>query len=91
MIHLNDGSPYHPDSITQKWGRFMAKHGLKHIRLHDLRHSCATSMVANNVDTKTVQTRMGHSSYKTTMDLYVHRTQAMDEKAAEIMDSIVCQ
>ena len=90
VIHLNDGSPYHPDSITQKWGRFMAKHGLKHIRLHDLRHSCATSMVANNVDTKTVQTRMGHSSYKTTMDLYVHRTQAMDEKAAEIMDSIVC-
>lgn len=90
VIHLKDGSPYHPDSLTQKWDRFMAKHSLKHIRLHDLRHSCATSMVANNVDPKTVQKRLGHSSYKTTMDLYVHRTQAMDEHAAEIMDSIIC-
>ena len=91
VIHLKDGSPYHPDSLTQKWDRFMAKHGLKHIRLHDLRHSCATSMVANNVDGKTVQKRLGHASYKTTYDLYVHRTQAMDDHAAEIMDSIVCK
>ena len=91
VIHLKDGSPYHPDSLTQKWDRFMDKHGLKHIRLHDLRHSCATSMVANNVDTKTVQTRMGHSSSKITMDLYVHTTSAMDNNAAEIMDSIVCK
>ncbi len=89
VIHLKDGSPYHPDSLTQKWSRFMAKHGLKHIRLHDLRHSCATSMVANNVDTKTVQKRLGHASYKTTMDLYVHRTQSMDDKAAEIMDQVI--
>ena len=89
VIHLKNGSPYHPDSLTQKWDRFMDKHGLKHIRLHDLRHSCATSMVANNVDTKTVQKRMGHSSYKTTMDLYVHRTQAMDDKAAAVMDQVI--
>ena len=46
-------------------------------------------MVANNVDTKTVQKRMGHSSYKTTMDLYVHRTQAMDDKAATVMDQVI--
>ena len=91
VIHLKDGSPYHPDSLTQKWDRFMTKHGLKHIRLHDLRHSCATSMVANHVDGKTVQQRLGHASYKTTYDLYVHRTQAMDDHAAEIMDNIVCK
>lgn len=90
VIHLKDGSPYHPDSLTQKWDRFMAKHSLKHIRLHDLRHSCATSMFANNIDPKTVQTRMGHSSSKTTMDIYVHRTQAMDDHAAEVMDKVIC-
>ena len=89
VIHLKDGSPYHPDSLTQKWDRFMNKHGLKHIRLHDLRHSCATSMVANHVDGKTVQKRLGHASYKTTYDLYVHRTQAMDDQAAEIMDQVI--
>ena len=90
VIHLKDGSPYHPDSITQKWDRFMVKNNLKHIRLHDLRHSCATSMVANSVDYKTVQARMGHASFKTTMDMYVHRTQEMDTSAATIIDKVVC-
>lgn len=90
VIHLKNGQPYHPDSLTQKWDRFMAKHDLKHIRLHDLRHSCATSLIENNVDPRTVKDRMGHASTKTTMDLYVHRTQAMDENAANIMDSIIC-
>lgn len=90
VIHLKDGSPYHPDSLSQKWRRFRKKHEIRECRMHDLRHSCATSMVANNVDPKTVQKRLGHSSYKTTMDLYVHRTQAMDDHAAEVMDKVVC-
>lgn len=90
VIHLKDGSPYHPDSLSQKWRRFKVKYNIKDCRMHDLRHSCATSMVANHVDTKTVQKRLGHSSYKTTMDLYVHRTQSMDDNAAEIMDKIIC-
>lgn len=90
VLHLKDGSPYHPDSLSQKWRRFRSKHKLKECRMHDLRHSCATSMIANNVDPKTVQKRLGHSSYKTTMDLYVHRTQAMDDHAAEVMDKVVC-
>lgn len=89
VIHQKDGSPYHPDSITQKWDRFMTKNNLKHIRLHDLRHTCATSMIANNVDVKTVQHRMGHSSCRTTMDIYAHCTQAMDQNAANIIDSVI--
>lgn len=90
VIYYKNGKPYHPDSLTQKWDRFMAKHNLKHIRLHDLRHTCATTMVENNVDPRTVKDRMGHASMRTTFDLYVHRTSAMDEKAANIMDKIIC-
>lgn len=91
VIHLKNGCPYSPDSLTQKWKRFRTKNNIDETcRLHDLRHSCATSMVANKVDTKTVQTRLGHSSSKITMDLYVHRTQAMDDNAAEIMDRVIC-
>ena len=91
VLHTKKGKPYSPDSLTQKWRRFHIKHNLKDCRLHDLRHSCATSMIANNIDPKTVQTRLGHSNSRITMDLYVHRTQAMDDHAAEIMDSIVCK
>lgn len=90
VLHLKDGSPYHPDSLTQKWRRFEAKHNLKKCRLHDLRHSCATSMVANHIKPKTVQKILGHSSYKITMDLYVHNTEAMEEEAANIMDQVIC-
>ncbi len=90
VLHTKGGNPYNPDSLTQKWRRFHIKHNLKDCRLHDLRHSCATSMFANNIDPKTVQTRLGHSSSKITMDIYVHRTQAMDDHAAEVMDKVVC-
>ena len=46
--------------------------------------------VANSIDYKTVQERMGHASFKTTMDMYVHRTQEMDTSAATIIDKVVC-
>lgn len=91
VIYKKNGYPYHPDSLTQKWDRFMSKHNLRHIRLHDLRHTCATTMAENHVDTKTIQVRIGHASSKTTTDIYIHRTQAMDDNAAEIMDNVICQ
>lgn len=91
VICKKNGYPYHPDSLTQKWDRFMAKHNLRHIRLHDLRHTCATAMAENHIDTKTIQVRIGHASSKTTTDIYIHRTQAMDDNAADIMDNVIFQ
>ena len=89
VICQEDGKPYHPDSMTTKWCRFVRKNNLKHIRFHDLRHTNATAMIESGVDIKTVQTRLGHSDVSTTLNVYTHRTKNMDENAAQKIDDII--
>lgn len=89
VICREDGKGYRPDSITQKWRRFIISNNLKDIRFHDLRHSCATAMIEAGIDPKTVQQRMGHADISVTMNIYAHCTKTMDEKAAELMDNII--
>lgn len=61
-----------PGFITQHF-RFMCdKNGLKHLRFHDLRHSCATLLYENDVDMKAIQEWLGHSNISTTMNIYTH-------------------
>lgn len=89
VICKEDGSGYRPDSITQKWERFIQQNGLKPIRFHDLRHSCATAMIEAGVDPKTVQQRLGHADISVTMNIYAHSTKAMDRSAADKMDNLL--
>lgn len=77
---------FHPDSITQKWERFIAKHNLIQIRLHDLRHSNATALIAAGVSAKVVQHRLGHANVSITLNTYTHVLPSMDEEAAEKLD-----
>lgn len=89
VVCQKNGKPYMPDSLTQKWDRFMKKHGLKHIRLHDQRHSCTTMMIEAGIDPKTVQTRIGHADVTTTMNIYTHCTKTMDQSAADKIDTLL--
>ena len=89
VICKENGEAYQPDSMSQKWRRFTIQHGLKPIRFHDLRHTCATAMLEAGVDTKTVQERMGHADASLTMNVYAHRTQAMDQRAANQLDALI--
>lgn len=89
VICKPDGTGYRPDSITQKWERFIQQNGLKPIRFHDLRHSCATAMIEAGVDPKTVQQRLGHADISVTMNIYAHSTKAVDRSAADKMDALM--
>lgn len=89
VICRENGKGYRPDSITQKWRRFVISNNLKEIRFHDLRHSCATAMIEAGIDPKTVQQRLGHADISVTMNIYAHCTKTMDKKAAETMDNIL--
>ena len=71
------------------WARFLEKHQLKHIRFHDLRHSCATALLEAGVDPKTVQNRLGHADISMTMNIYAHCTQTMDRNAAQKLDEMI--
>lgn len=74
-----DGSPVHPDALSHWFRRYADQCGLKDFTLHSLRHTCATLLLEDGVDFKTVQIQLGHSSFQTTMDTYAHVTPAMKE------------
>lgn len=61
-----------PDYISQHFALFLKKHSLRKIRFHDLRHSCASLLLANGVSLKEIQEWLGHSNYATTADIYSH-------------------
>lgn len=61
-----------PGYVSQHFRYVCDKHGLKHIRFHDLRHSCATLLYENGVDMKAIQEWLGHSNISTTLNIYTH-------------------
>ncbi len=67
-----DGKLIYPDRLTQNFAKIQKKHGLKRIRFHDLRHSCASILLANGVQMKQIQEWLGHSNFATTADVYSH-------------------
>lgn len=72
-IFVDDlGNLYLPDFVTHCFGQLIRKNNLKHIRFHDLRHSCASLLVNNNVPMKNIQEWLGHSTYNLTADTYSH-------------------
>ena len=88
VIRQENGLPFRPDSLAQKWRRFIAKNDLPAIRLHDMRHSSATALIEAGVSPKVVQERLGHSDVATTLSIYTHVTKAMDRQAAEKIDQM---
>lgn len=66
------GNRMKPDYLSQHFKIVINKNGLKDIRFHDLRHSCASLLYANGVDLKAIQEWLGHSTITTTANTYTH-------------------
>ena len=77
-----DGSPIHPDLISQTFERLLAKLDLPRVRLHDLRHTHATILLQQGINPKVVSERLGHASVSFTMDVYKHVLPGMQAQAA---------
>ena len=61
-----------PDYITQTFRKKLIKNNLRLIRFHDLRHTCASLLLAEGVNLKQIQIWLGHSNYNTTANIYAH-------------------
>ena len=72
-----------PDFVSQKFQQILVKYGLRPIRFHDLRHSCATIMLYLNYTMKDVQQWLGHSNYNFTASTYVHSSKQAQLQMAE--------
>ncbi|MBR5220363.1 MAG: site-specific integrase [Clostridia bacterium] len=66
------GQLYDPDFITTHFSIVLKRNNLKKIRFHDLRHSCASLLVAQGVSMKLIQEWLGHSDMNTTANIYSH-------------------
>ena len=60
-----------PNSITRRVKRFMKLHDLPDMSPHDLRHTCATLLLSNGADIKSVSEILGHTDASTTLNFYV--------------------
>ena len=82
-----DGDPHQPRSLTHEFTHLMRRlKNVPPVRFHDLRHSHATQLLLAGVHPKVAQERLGHSTISTTLDLYSHVTQTMQEDAAVELD-----
>lgn len=61
-----------PHYLTSAFPKLLEKNGLRRIRFHDLRHSCASLLLANGVPMKKIQEWLGHSDFSTTANVYAH-------------------
>jgi len=77
------GTPIEPRNVNRSWERVLAKAGIPHAHVHDLRHTMATLMVRQKVDLKIVQRALRHSRHSTTADLYAHVLDDMQRAGAD--------
>ena len=70
-----------PNSITRRVKNFMRLHRLPDMSPHDLRHTCATLLLSNGADIKSVSEILGHTDASTTLNFYV-RSDLQQMKAA---------
>lgn len=66
------GKLVNPNTVTSHFKTFLEQNGLPHIRFHELRHSCASLLIACGVSLKEIQEWLGHSAISTTADIYSH-------------------
>lgn len=68
----NLGKIITPDYVSQHFAIVLKNANLRHIGFHDLRHSCASLLLANGVSMKAIQEWLGHSTFNVTADFYSH-------------------
>lgn len=66
------GKLFRPNFVSDHFGWLLKKYGLKKLTFKELRHSCASMLVAEGIPMKSIQEWLGHSNFSTTADIYSH-------------------
>ena len=79
------GERLKPNTLSDGFKRILEQNNLRVIRLHDLRHTCASLLLANGVPMKQIQEWLGHSDFSTTANIYAHLDYHSKLSSAEAM------
>lgn len=74
-----------PHYVTESFPKLLKANGLRPVRYHDLRHSCASLLLANGVPMKQIQEWLGHSDFSTTANIYAHLDYSSKLTSADAM------
>ena len=87
LFHMREDifRPVDPNAVTRRVKRFMRNSGLPDYSPHDLRHTCATLLLKNGADVKSVQNILGHADASTTLNFYVRADIQQMREAADKM------
>jgi integrase len=91
VFRLPNGKPLEPRNFNRRFSNILKQAGLPHIRLHDSRHTFATLLLEQGVSPKTVQTMLGHSSSRITLDIYSHVTLELEKQAAAKLNAALTE
>lgn len=83
------GTPLDERNVRRAFGNLLTAAKLPEIRIHDLRHTCATLLLAQGVHPKVVQETLGHSQISLTMDTYSHVLPHLGREAADKMNALL--
>lgn len=81
-----DGNYLHPAFLRRRFYEFQNENGLPKIKFHELRHSHGTFLSSSSASLKAIQERLGHSSSKTTSDIYLHSTSSIQEPIIGLLE-----
>lgn len=83
------GTPIEPRNVNRQLTNLLDNAKLPQFRVHDLRHFCASLLLAQGVPLNVVSDILGHTQISITADLYTHVSPAMKREAVDLMDSIL--
>jgi len=83
------GTPMDGIAVTRRFQATLAESGLRRQRFHDLRHACASILLAQGVAPRVVMETLGHSQISLTLNTYSHVIPALGRAAADQMDAVL--
>ncbi len=83
------GTPLDAKNVLSRLQAITERAGLPRQRFHDLRHACASLLLAQGVSPRVVMETLGHSQISLTMNTYAHVMPAMQREAADRMDAFL--